>query len=59
MNKFFVALAPGQQIAILKCAPVCGPLTPDDALLLAAWLVTVAEPFATKPFDEFLQEAQS
>ncbi len=34
--------------------PPVGPLTFDDALLLAAWLVAIAEQQASNTFDEVL-----
>lgn len=49
MNKFMVG-ARGNGIII--SLPPRGPITPNDALLLAAWLVLIAEPDADNTFTE-------
>ena len=49
MNKFLVGTSvPGR--IVIQCPP--HTLTPDDALLLAAWLVALAEPQAAVKFHD-------
>lgn len=40
INRFLVA-GQGQQVLVMR--PPLGPITKDDALILAAWLVAIAE----------------
>ena len=40
---------------VTTMTPPAGPMTFDDALSLAAWLVAVAEPHAQHKFDEVLE----
>ena len=54
MNKFLVG-AHGQRIVIQRMPET---LTPDDALLLAAWLVALAEPQATVTFHSVLKAVE-
>lgn len=51
LNRFAVGID-GLRVVVL--APPQGPVSPDDALLLAAYLVAVAEPRATRPFADVL-----
>jgi hypothetical protein len=55
-NTFMVA-AGGRGIAILN--PPRTSITADEALLLAAWLVSIAEHSASQEFAEVLQAVQS
>lgn len=55
-NKFFIGVR-GDQYGPL--APIQWPLSADDALLLAAWLVAMAEPLATESFETILKEVQN
>lgn len=51
-NRQFVGMGGGaKEIVVLM--PLT-QMTPDEALLHAAWLVTLAEPFATVTFDATL-----
>ena len=52
MNQWLVGMA-GKRIIIGR-AP--GSMTPDEAIQLAAWLVALAQPFATTTFDAALKE---
>jgi hypothetical protein len=52
-NKFAVSVI-ADTILILN--PARGPMTPDDALLLAAWLVATAEHMSTFTFEHALAE---
>ncbi len=51
-NKYLVA---GNGTTLTVMMPVTGA-TPDEILLHAAWLVTMAEPFAERSFEDY-QEA--
>ena len=51
LNKFAVG-GLGESIVVLN--PPRGPVSPDDALLLAAYLVALAELGASHPFAEVL-----
>lgn len=55
LNKFLVA-SKGKEIGFLK--PVPGSMSADDALLLAAYLVTMAEVSATHKFQEVLDAVE-
>lgn len=55
MNEFMVSVA-GDKIAIL--APPRGPITKEQALRLAAWIVALADP-SMKRFEMLLDEVQS
>lgn len=52
-NKFLVS-ARGNQILVLNHLALLAPLSADDALLLAANLVAIAEPGAAHSFQEVL-----
>lgn len=54
-NKFGVGIR-GKRL-VMMVSPI--GITPDDALLLAAWLVAVAEPFASVQFDPLLEKIRS
>jgi hypothetical protein len=56
MNKFMVA-ASRSKVCIMN--PPRGEMSPDDALLLAAWLVALASPMATEPFEAVLEEVEN
>jgi hypothetical protein len=56
MNKFLVASLDGG-IVFLK--PLPQRMTPDDALLLAAYLVSMAEHEASNDFADVLKAVQS
>mgnify|MGYP001603933895 CR=1 FL=1 len=56
MNKFLVAVK-GKEVGFLK--PVPGSMSADDAMLLAAYLVTMAEMDATHKFEEVLAAVQN
>lgn len=55
-NKFMVAVS-GRGIGMLN--PPRGPMTADDALILAAYLVSIAEMDATHKFEEVLKAVQN
>ena len=55
MNEFLVSVA-GDKIVIL--APPRGPITREQALHLAAWIVTLADP-GGEAFAAALDEVQS
>jgi len=63
MNKFGVGLhgsMPMAKVVVGRYISVAS-LTPDDALILAAWLVAVAEPFksqACPSFNDILDKVQ-
>jgi hypothetical protein len=50
-NRFFVGIAPNNCVTVMK--PVHGLLSRDEALTLAAWLVTIAALDANDPAAEF------
>ncbi len=50
VNKFLV----GMQAGKIRITNLTGTLTPDEALLLAAWLVAMAEHEASHDFDDVL-----
>lgn len=54
-NKFIVAVSAG---GILMMNPPRGPMKADDALLLAAWLVSMAEHEASAEFSDVLAAVQ-
>lgn len=56
-NRWMVAARVSGTVMILN-QPV-GPLSADDALVLAAWLVAIAEPSASRPFADVLSKVQS
>lgn len=58
-NRFVVSLTGSKKIAIGRAAGLPYGISPDDALLLAAWLVSVAQPFATLNFGDIIDEVQS
>lgn len=53
-NKFFVA-AKGNEFVIMR--PM--PMSADDAIVLAAWLATMAEPTSTISLDYALEAVKS
>ncbi len=53
-NKFVV----GSQAGGIRVMMPLGLLTPDDALLLAAWLGSMAEHNASHKFEEVLKAVQ-
>lgn len=53
MNKFLVG-AQGKSTIIQN--PPRGPITADEALELAAWIVAVSAPHARKTFEQVLEE---
>lgn len=55
MNKFVVG-ARGDRIVILNFPP--SPMTAEDALLLAAWLVSIADPHSHNDFADVLAAVQ-
>ena len=58
VNKFLVGYNAGM-IVISGAVRLRERLTPDDALLLAAWLVACAEVQASHSFDDVLKAVQS
>ena len=56
-NKFLVSCKADGDISI-GLVPY-GYITPSDALLLAAWLVVLAEPLAVNKFEDVLKAVQS
>jgi len=57
LNMFFVS-AGGGKVVIMK-PPARGVLTPDEAMNLAAYLVSLAEMDATVKFEDVLKAVQS
>lgn len=57
-NKFLVG-ARGKQVVILNPPTRLTELSPDEALLLAAWLVAIAEYQASTPFAAVLEKVQN
>jgi hypothetical protein len=57
-NKWGVSSNRGR-IHILNISEVMGGLSCDDALMLSAWLVSMAEPFAERSFGECLEAVRS
>jgi hypothetical protein len=57
LNKFFVAVGAGK--VIIMRPPMQGALTPDDAMLLAAYLVSMAEMDATHKFEDVLKAVRN
>lgn len=56
-NTFCVSVrSNGDRIAFF---PPNHPISPDEALVFAAWLVALAEPNASFKFDEALEAVQS
>lgn len=53
-NKFVVAMGGAPP----KFSPLFlqWPLSADDALILSAWLVAMAQPFATEKFADILED---
>ena len=51
LNKFAVGSLADSVVVLI---PPQGPVSPDDALLLAAYLVAIAEPSASHPFADVL-----
>ena len=51
LNKFAVGALDKSVVVLI---PPQGPVSPDDALLLAAYLVAIAEPSASHPFADVL-----
>ena len=58
MNEFLVGVQ-GDNIVIQKSWPLKLPISPDQAINLAAWLVACAEPNATRKFDDVRREVES
>jgi hypothetical protein len=56
-NRFMVSAAPGGLVLIMN--PPHGTITPEYALLLAAWLVAIAEPKSERSFKGILEEVKS
>lgn len=57
LNKFLVGVL-GERVVIM--GKVSGrALTYDDALLLAAYLVVLAEPFASEKFADVLKDVKN
>jgi hypothetical protein len=56
-NKFAVAISGGKVVIMRPPGPA--GITPDDALLLAATLAAIAEPFAANSFEEVLEAVMS
>ncbi len=56
MNKYLVASVKG---GVIIGNPSRAVLTPDDALLLAAWLVAIADGEGTHKFEDVLNAVQS
>lgn len=54
-NKFLVSLTGKRKVAIARGGGLPFGISPDEALLLAAWLVAVAEPFAATTFSAVLE----
>ncbi len=66
MNKFGVGLyhrAKEAPLITIRNLPILigkpYSFTPEDALLLAAWLVATAEPFADEKFDTVLEQVKN
>lgn len=55
-NKFFIGMRDGKLTPAVVTIP--WPLSPDDALLLAAWLVAMAEPFSNTLFADVLKDVK-
>ncbi len=55
-NKFMVGVSCEQ---VFIGSPPRGPMTPDDALLLAAYLVSMAEVYSDREFKDVLDVVQS
>jgi hypothetical protein len=55
-NKFFVSM---NQSGITILDPPRDAMTYDEALVLAAWLVAMAEPFAVQKFEDVLTAVQN
>lgn len=53
-NKYAVSLGPKNQVVILN--PPQGPISPADALLLAAWLVAIADAWTDVEFQELMDQ---
>lgn len=59
-NKFLIGAAGhGKNMKIAPAVQPPWPLSPDDALLMAAWLVAIAEPWANDKFNDLLKQVQS
>jgi hypothetical protein len=56
-NKHLVSVTGANEIVVLN--PPRGPMSPVDALALAAWLVALAEYKTDRTFTEILAEVQS
>lgn len=56
LNQWMVG-SQGRNVRIM--APPLGALSADEAMRLAAWLVTMAQMDATHPFEEVLKAVQS
>lgn len=54
-NRFMVA---ANSMGLMLVRPPHGLMSYDDALVLAAWLVSIAEPRASFTFKEVLDEVQ-
>lgn len=57
-NHFRVGVTGKQKVSIGAVGSLPYGISPDDALLLAAWLVALAQPFATVQFDDVVKEVQ-
>ena len=55
INKYLVS-GNGQTLTVM--VPVKNA-TPDQVLLHAAWLVTMAEPFADRKFEEYIEAVRA
>lgn len=56
MNKFFVGVRGDNNLVIHNIGLLVRPLSPDNALNLAAWLVLLARGNTSKSFIEVLEE---
>jgi hypothetical protein len=57
-NRFMVGLTGSRKVRIHASGALPYGISPDDALLLAAWLVAIAQPFSDLHFDDILGEVQ-
>lgn len=55
MNRYMVG-GNGKTLSVML--PV-NEATPDEMLLHAAWIVTMAEPFADRKFEEYIEAVRS
>ena len=55
MNRYMVA-ENGKTLTVMLSV---NEATPDEMLLHAAWIVTMAEPFAERTFEEYVEAVRS